>query len=81
MNKAVGWSRPWIQGKSLGAQNFAPLEAWRLYTTEAWFEKHESKYMGEGTKYFDTNLLGNPESTKLEGGTNVMPQGRWCSSW
>ena len=49
VNQKFGWSRPWKAGKSLENLNFEALEAYRLYTTEAWFERHESKYMGEGT--------------------------------
>ena len=51
INREVGWSRPWREGKSLGNMKFAPHKgmAYRLYTTEAWAEEHENKFMGEGT--------------------------------
>ena len=51
INREVGWSRPWGEGKSLGNMKFSPHKgmAFRLYTTEAWAEKHENKFMGEGT--------------------------------
>ena len=51
INREVGWSRPWREGKSLGNMKFAPHEgmAYRLYTTELWAEEHENKFMGEGT--------------------------------
>ena len=51
INREVGWSRPWREGKSLGNMKFAPHEgmSYRLYTTEAWAEEHENKFMGEGT--------------------------------
>ena len=45
-----GWSRPWVLGKSLFNLNFVPLEglAYRLETTEAWYDKYMNKYLGEG---------------------------------
>ena len=51
ISSANGWSRSWGQGKALGNTTFVVEEgkAWQLQTTEAWFEKHENKFMGEGT--------------------------------
>ena len=50
-NAEVGWARPWTLGKGLGNTKFAPHEndAYRLYTTEAWADQHENKFMGEGS--------------------------------
>ena len=51
ISRASGWSRRWGQGKALGNTTFVVEEgkAWQLQTTEEWFEKHENKFMGEGT--------------------------------
>ena len=50
-NAEVGWARPWTLGKALGNVRFAPHKnnAYRLYTTEAWADQHENKFMGEGS--------------------------------
>jgi hypothetical protein len=51
ISRAHGWARPWITGTKLGNKWFKPKEgqAYRLYTDEAWADKHENKFMGEGT--------------------------------
>ena len=52
ISKAAGWSRTWGEGKGMGNTSFVVEEgkAWQLQTTEEWFDKHENKFMGEGTQ-------------------------------
>ena len=51
VSRKVGWARPWGEGRQLANQKYAVHEgqAYRLYTTEAWFDEHANKFMGEGT--------------------------------
>ncbi|GMH81653.1 hypothetical protein TrVE_jg3075 [Triparma verrucosa] len=48
IQKKSGWNRPWPLGSTLFNKRMRCYKGFRLWTDEAWGEKHGKKFMGEG---------------------------------